>query len=98
MKNCLIIGAGMAGLLAGTFLQENGIDVTVLDKGRGVGGRMATRRLGEGRADHGAQFFTVRSEVFASWVDDWLTAGVVLEWTAVLMAPMAIRATGGLRG
>ena len=59
MKKCIVIGAGMAGLTAATVLQNSAQwDVLVLDKGRGVGGRMATRRLGEGgKADHGAQYF-----------------------------------------
>ncbi|MCA9981757.1 MAG: FAD-dependent oxidoreductase, partial [Anaerolineales bacterium] len=81
---CLIIGAGMAGLLAAHTLTTAGWQVTVLDKGRGVGGRMANRRLNEAgtaRADHGAQFFTVRSDRFRHWVDDWLAAGVAAEWT-----------------
>lgn len=81
MKNCLIIGAGMAGLLAAQTLQAQGIAVTLLDKGHTVGGRMATRRIGRGRADHGAQFFTVRSVTFRQWVDQWLAAGVVQEWS-----------------
>ena len=43
----IVIGAGIAGLLAARQLAEAGRDVTVLDKGRGVGGRLATRRIGE---------------------------------------------------
>jgi predicted NAD/FAD-dependent oxidoreductase len=42
---------------------------------------MATRRVGEGTFDHGAQFFTVRGERFAGLVEGWLTAGVATEWT-----------------
>lgn len=83
-KTCLIIGAGISGLLAAQKLTQAGWHVTVLDKGRGVGGRMAHRRLnkeGTARADHGAQFFTVRSHLFAEWVARWEEAGVVTEWT-----------------
>ncbi|MEM8857250.1 MAG: FAD-dependent oxidoreductase [Chloroflexota bacterium] len=79
----LIIGAGISGLLAATQLQKAGHSVLVLDKGRGVGGRMASRRMsddGQTRADHGAQFFTVRDKDFKQWVDDWIKAGVVAEW------------------
>lgn len=80
-NSCLIIGAGIAGLLAATHLKENGFEVTVVDKGRGVGGRMSSRRLNPGRADHGAQFFTVRSPIFQDYVNKWLDQEIVIEWT-----------------
>ena len=80
-KSCVVVGAGISGLLAAKALNESGWAVTVLDKSRGVGGRMATRRVGEGTFDHGAQFFTVRGERFANLVEGWLRAGVATEWT-----------------
>jgi renalase len=80
-RSCVVVGAGISGLLAARTLHEKGWTVTVLDKGRGVGGRMATRRVGRGNFDHGAQFFTVRGERFADLVEDWLGAGVAAEWT-----------------
>ncbi|MDQ2672207.1 MAG: FAD-dependent oxidoreductase [Actinomycetota bacterium] len=79
--SCVIVGAGISGLLAAKTLNEEGWTVTVLEKSRGVGGRMATRRIGRGKFDHGAQFFTVRGERFAGLVEDWLSAGVATEWT-----------------
>ena len=89
MKNsgsCLIIGGGMAGLMAATVLKRHGLDVTVLDKGRGIGGRLATRRLTyseeiEGVFDYGAQYFTVSDREFQGWVDEWLAEGVITEWS-----------------
>lgn len=75
-----IVGAGLSGLVAARTLATAGHDVTVFDKGRGVGGRLATRRIGSGVFDHGAQFFTVRDERFRTIVDEWLAAGVVREW------------------
>ncbi len=80
-RSCIIVGAGLSGLLAASTLQREGWDVTVLDKGRDVGGRMATRRIGRGNFDYGAQFFTVRGERFAGLLEDWLGAGVATEWT-----------------
>jgi renalase len=80
-RSCIVVGAGISGLLAADALQLEGWDVTILDKGRGVGGRMATRRVEWGTFDHGAQFFTVRSDRFAGLVDGWLGAGVAVEWT-----------------
>lgn len=75
-----VIGAGLSGLVAARELSSNGHFVVVLDKGRGVGGRLATRRIGEAVFDHGAQFFTVRDAAFQSIVDDWLSAGAVRVW------------------
>lgn len=82
-----IIGGGMAGLTAAHRLVAEGIRVSVFDKARGPGGRMSRRRheaeAGERHFDHGAQYFTVRSEAFARRVESWLTQGVCAPWEAV---------------
>jgi predicted NAD/FAD-dependent oxidoreductase len=78
--SCLVIGAGISGLLAASVLKKHGIHPVVLEKGRGVGGRMATRRIGNAVIDHGAQYFTVRNNVFAGWVEAWENSGIVSEW------------------
>jgi len=75
-----IVGAGLSGLMAAGALRGRGHDVVLFDKGRSPGGRLATRRIGNARLDHGAQFFTVRSEQFASYVYEWQQAGIVYEW------------------
>lgn len=75
-----IVGAGLAGLMAAQELRRLGHDVVLFDKGRSPGGRLATRRIGGARLDHGAQFFTVRSEQFAAHVHRWQQDGVVYEW------------------
>lgn len=77
----LIVGAGLAGLLAANTLQAAGKSVIVVEKARGVGGRLATWRLGPGRGDYGAQFFTVREPEFQKFVDEWREAGLAFEWT-----------------
>ena len=79
--SCVVVGAGVSGLLAARELAAAGRRVVVLEKGREVGGRMATRRIGNGMFDHGAQFFTVRGERFEGIVAGWLQEGVVEEWT-----------------
>ncbi len=76
-----IVGAGVAGLVAANELTAAGADVTIVDKGRSVGGRLATRRIGDGRFDHGAQFFTVRTPAFRRLVDDWMDRDVVRVWS-----------------
>ena len=76
----VVVGAGMSGLVAARSLVSSGIDVTVVDKGRSPGGRLATRRIGDATLDHGAQFFTVRTPAFRHRVDDWLERGLVHVW------------------
>ena len=76
----LVVGSGIAGLTAARTLQEAGVRVVVLDKGRRPGGRMATRELDGARADHGAQFFTARSPELSGRVDEWVAAGAARVW------------------
>jgi predicted NAD/FAD-dependent oxidoreductase len=80
MVDVVVIGAGMAGLTAASDLQLAGRSVLVIDKGRGVGGRLATRRIGEATLDHGAQFMTARNSRFASLMEEWSRLGLVEEW------------------
>lgn len=69
----------MAGLTAARTLAASA-EVVVVDKGRGVGGRLATRRIGDATLDHGAQFLTARSADFAAAVAAWERAGVATPW------------------
>lgn len=75
-----IVGAGVAGLMAGRALVDAGCDVTLFDKGRSPGGRLATRRIGGARVDHGAQFLTVRTDEFDRIVGPWRASGLMYEW------------------
>ena len=79
-RQVLIVGAGISGLMAARELKKNGYQVVVLDKGRGLGGRMATRRMGGARLDHGAQFMTTRQPAFAAIIEEALAAGVLRTW------------------
>ena len=74
-----VVGAGLSGLVAARRLADEH-EVIVLDKGRSVGGRLATRRIGKAVLDHGAQFFTVRGDEFRSQVEDWLARGLAHVW------------------
>ena len=76
----VIVGAGMSGLVAANELVAKGHEVTVLDKGRAVGGRMASKRFEGARFDHGAQHFSVRSDAFEEMVRELSSAGVVGVW------------------
>ena len=62
----VIIGSGMAGLACARRLAGAGLAAIVLDKGRGIGGRVATRRVGDLQFDHGAQYVNAHGEGFTA--------------------------------
>jgi renalase len=87
----LIVGAGMAGLSAAQELIKNGHQVIVLDKSRGVGGRMSTRTIKPNnlqeenvdniaKADHGAQYFSSKTPDFQKFVADFSQQGIIKSW------------------
>jgi len=77
--NVAIVGAGMAGLSAARVLAAAGAAVTLFDKGRRVGGRLATRHVDGFTFNHGCQFFTARDAGFAAAMQafsaPWAAAG-----------------------
>ena len=92
----IVVGGGISGLMAAIALKNQGWSVTVLDKGRGIGGRLASRRLRHGEAlgcfDFGAQYFKAEDPLFLAWVEDWMAAGVVKVWAESMPT-----ATGAMR-
>lgn len=80
MSNIAIIGAGMSGLSALHALSIAGHQVTLFDKSRGSGGRMASKRLEDTSWDMGAQFLHARTETFANQLTDWEAEGLIQRW------------------
>ena len=80
MNDVLILGAGISGSVCAKVLAQEGFSTTIVEKGRGVGGRMATRRMEGARIDHGAQFMTVRHPQMQTFLSDWLSDEVVCPW------------------
>ena len=78
--NIIIVGAGISGCVCANRLVMAGHAVTLIEKGRGVGGRMSTRRMDGARIDHGAQFFTARDPRMKGLVKDWVAQGIVVPW------------------
>ena len=74
-----IIGAGLAGLTLARELSPVA-DITLYEKARGLGGRMSTRRNDTHQWDHGAQFFTARSQAFKAILAPLMSSGTVVEW------------------
>ena len=79
MKNIAIIGAGLSGLSLAHLL-KNEANITIFEKSRGAGGRISTRYAGEFQFDHGAQYFTVKSEAFREFLGQLFEDKVVESW------------------
>ena len=77
---CIIVGAGISGLVAATYLQRHHVKVQIIEKSHSVGGRMATRKMNKAIFDHGAQFMTTREVAFREMVEGWLEEGLVRPW------------------
>jgi len=77
-----IIGAGIAGLACAGELARAGVSVTIFEKGRRVGGRVATRRAEGVLFNHGAQFATARGPGFSELLADLEIRRRAAPWTA----------------
>ncbi len=82
-----VVGAGVAGLACARALYDHGLDVTVFEKSRGSGGRLASRRVAaveglhlELRFHHGAQHFQARKEPFQRFAESWAAQGLIDVW------------------
>ena len=78
--DCVVIGAGPAGLSAARALVAMGRTVVILDKGRGPGGRLSSRRTESARFDHGCKELTFRTPETAPDLQEWIRAGAVAAW------------------
>jgi len=87
-RRVTVVGGGISGAACANVLAAAGVQVTLRDRGRRLGGRMASRMLRDtgtahdGRpVDIGASYFTAREPEFVAQVDQWTAAGVVRPWT-----------------
>ena len=84
MTDITIIGAGMAGLICAQQLTQAGYSVSLIDKSRGVGGRVATRRLFDTKADHGTCYHKSKGEVLQALIGLLAQRGDMEVWTDTL--------------
>lgn len=79
MTSIAVIGAGISGTAFAREMAAHA-SITLFEKSRGFGGRMATRRSDDFQFDHGAQFFTARSTTFKQFLAPLLDNGLVMQW------------------
>ena len=76
MKNVAIIGAGITGVTIANLLQKK-YNLTVFEKSRGVGGRMATRRAEPYQFNHGAQYFKIGNKEFKDFMQPLMVNKII---------------------
>ena len=82
----LVIGAGMSGLVAASQLAKTGMKVHCVEKARGSGGRLSSKRISSEldqemiSFDLGCASFTAHSELFRSHVESWIHQGLAKIW------------------
>lgn len=85
----------MTGLSCARRLVDAGAEVTVLDKGRGIGGRLATRRTRDGwQFDHGAQYVTARDPRFQTVIQGMRAASMADLWNDGASEPHVVGVPG----
>ncbi|MBW4462352.1 MAG: FAD-dependent oxidoreductase [Nodosilinea sp. WJT8-NPBG4] len=94
MEDVVVIGAGISGLTAAHQLQQVGHRVVVIDKSRGLGGRLATRRRGLTAIDHGCRYLQPFSDSTLSCLPALLETGVLQPWEP---KTFVLEATGSLK-
>lgn len=94
MEDVVVIGAGLSGLAAASQLHQAGFSVLVVDKSRGLGGRLATRRLGATAIDHGCLYLEPFANSALSPIPELLAADVLQPWQP---EAFSLSADGALR-
>ncbi|MBU2955743.1 NAD(P)/FAD-dependent oxidoreductase [Marinobacter sp. F3R08] len=80
IRSIAIVGSGLSGLTAAIQLKELGHDVTVFEKSRGPGGRLASKRVSDGSVDVGAQYFTSRNPQFLPFLRQFGGDSIFAPW------------------
>lgn len=82
----LVIGAGMSGLIAATELQKSGLKVACVEKARGSGGRLSSKRIESAKTkkminfDLGCASFDAKTELFRSYIENWISLDLAKLW------------------
>ena len=82
MKSVAIVGAGVAGLSAAHVLRAQGLAVTLFDKGRNPGGRLASRLTAHGAFDHGLPLLDAQAPATCRWLEQLCQTGHLGQWGA----------------
>jgi renalase len=84
MTDVVVIGAGISGLVCAQQLTQAGYSVLLVEKSRGLGGRVATRRLNNTVADHGTCYLKPKGKLMRHFVELLCRNNTLQVWTETL--------------
>lgn len=79
MKNIAIIGAGITGISLANMLKGK-VNLSIFEKSRGLGGRMATRRANPYQFNHGTQYFKIENKEFKDFLYPLIKNKIIKPW------------------
>ena len=62
----IIIGGGLSGSYLSFKLKKHGYKVLIIEKSKGIGGRMCTKPVGGNLVDYGCQYITPKTDILLS--------------------------------
>lgn len=79
-QDVIVVGAGLAGLVCARRLQKAGHQVCVIEKSRGLGGRLATRRINNVPLDHGTRYLAHHSDRLEQLIQHLRDQQILTPW------------------
>lgn len=76
----IVVGAGLAGLTCARELSQSGYRVLVLEKSKGLGGRLATRRIDSVPVDHGCRYLQPTTPQLSALISELQTQRHLVPW------------------
>jgi hypothetical protein len=105
-----IIGCGLSGVALARELKKLDASIILFDKARGLGGRVATRRLGTNFINHGVEHFRVEDlnlshlvnlgldkKIFKLADKECFSSGSINEWIKILAQDLNIKKESHLK-
>lgn len=83
MLDVAIVGAGLSGLICAQELRRSGYQVALIEKSRGLGGRLATRRLPKTCADHGVRYWDEQGDRTRKLIAAGRDRSLLQPWTDI---------------
>lgn len=73
----IIVGAGISGSYLSSILKNTTKNILIIDKSRGIGGRMSTKPIGEDIVDYGCQYIKPKIDECSSLIKSLEELGLV---------------------